>query len=568
VIDVRIAIFTSRADLRRSPWWEVIGRTPGLEGVLIVRREAPSARADVLHRFVRNVRKHGPMFVPFRVGLAVWQRVAPPRPHPLGRLDSARDAVPVEEILTGNVHAPETLAAVRAWEPDLGLSLGAPILKPSLFRIPRLGTMNVHSGRVPDYRGAPPAYWELATGAREIGATIHWIDEGLDTGDIVQQDAAPIYPHDRLADVEFRVEELAMRLLENALGAVVAGAAPRAPQPSGGHTYRMPLLMPRLRTLARLRVARLRRTLSVRNALKAAYFFAFIHVARRLRDIVRSLVGRHRVRIFTFHRVTWLCRDGMTVAPDVFERQMAYLKRTHDVVPLSVALERLRDGGPLRRPLAAVTFDDGYRTVLRHAKPVMDRFGFVGTCFVSTDVVGTDRRLDHDAANPVGAYQDVMSWSELAAMVADGWELGSHTATHARLSAIPAEEARAELERSREALIERFGAAEIALAYPFGQEDDIREPARTAARELGYAACLGDYGGDNAIGAEPFRLRRTELGGDHPTLAWKARVHGLDASRRGQRYRTPAQAPVERQHAVAPASANDRTPQAAAGLRS
>ena len=57
-----------------------------------------------------------------------------------------------------SIHCDAAVALVVGFEPDLGISLAAPILRAPLFAAPRLGTINLHKGRVPDYRGMPPAH--------------------------------------------------------------------------------------------------------------------------------------------------------------------------------------------------------------------------------------------------------------------------------------------------------------------------------------------------------------------------------------------------------------------------
>jgi folate-dependent phosphoribosylglycinamide formyltransferase PurN len=282
--------------------------------------------------------------------------------------------VPADEIEATDIHAPEVLERVRAFAPDLGLSLGAPILKPSLFSIPTRGTLNLHCGKVPEFRGAPPAFWELWYGATSVGATMHWVDAGLDTGAIVASADAPIYPADSLAEVEARVTELGSLVFRQALAAVIRGDASSRPQPTGGATHRFPTMSQRWKLSLRLASRRLRRRLAPRRLSKAAAMSASLYLYRPLRDVVRSLRRRHPVRVFTFHRVTWLCRDGMTVDPAAFRRQVAYIARHHDIVSLERDVALIREGARLqfgvtrsRRVQPAVAhFDDTVRVARIH----------------------------------------------------------------------------------------------------------------------------------------------------------------------------------------------------------
>jgi hypothetical protein len=81
-----------------------------------------------------------------------------------------------------DLHAPAALALVRALAPDLGVVFGCYRLRGELFGIPRLGTLNLHLGRAPEFRGSSPGFYEMLAGEAEVGVTVHRVDDGLDSG--------------------------------------------------------------------------------------------------------------------------------------------------------------------------------------------------------------------------------------------------------------------------------------------------------------------------------------------------------------------------------------------------
>ncbi|HET9907819.1 MAG TPA: formyl transferase [Anaerolineales bacterium] len=85
-----------------------------------------------------------------------------------------------------DIHSQTVIAQVRALNPDLGLIYGSPILKPELFEIPRLGTLGIHHGKVPEYRGNKTTFWAMYNGENVAGVTIQKVNQGLDTGSIVK----------------------------------------------------------------------------------------------------------------------------------------------------------------------------------------------------------------------------------------------------------------------------------------------------------------------------------------------------------------------------------------------
>jgi methionyl-tRNA formyltransferase/peptidoglycan/xylan/chitin deacetylase (PgdA/CDA1 family) len=527
---MRVVVFTGNPNLDQTPWWPILLDTAGIDRVLICRKTFHTDARSVLKRFRKNVQKHGVLFIPYRVGLLAWHVARRPfRRHEPG-VELAH-TIPIEEIEAVDIHSPDVLEQVRAFQPDLGVSLGAPILRPPLFQIPKRGTINLHLGKVPDFRGAPPVFWEMMQGASSVGATVHWVDEGLDTGAVIAAGEAPIYSVDTLAEVEARAEELGTRVLRDALDAVWRGEPRGRPQPSGGKTNRFPTLRQRASLGWKLKSRRLRKRAAPRRTAKESAMAFALYVVRPLRDRIRKARRQHPVRVFTFHRITTLCRDGMTVSPAVFREQVEYVARHHDIVTLERGVELIRSGARLSRPAAVLTFDDAYRSVFTAARPVLADVGAPGCCFVSTALAGTDRRFAHDESNVVRPYLDVMSWAELETLKGEGWSFGPHTATHARLSECRGEQLVAEIEQPRRELQQRLQIDAAVLAYPFGRATDISDEALDVARRAGHTTVFSNFGGENSTGTQAFVLNRVDIGGDHDELAWKNAVHGIDLGR-------------------------------------
>lgn len=525
---MRIVVFTAMPEFERSPWWDVLNARRDVERILICRQYQSITPREAFRRFYRNVKRHGVLFVPYRIGLLLIHQLR--RLWPSTPQAPVVSNIPFEEATTPNLHNNETLERVAAFDADLGLSIGAPILRPSLFRLPRRGTINLHLGKVPEFRGAPPGFWELVHGAAAVGATVHWMDEGLDTGPVISECAAPIFREDSLADVTDRLTELGLHVLASALAAIASGEPNCRTQPSSGKANRFPTLGQRISLSRRLTARRIRRRLRPRQVAKDAATVVALYLYRPFRDLIRTVRRRHPVRIFTFHRVSTLCRDGMTLTPVQFTQQVDYLSRHHQIVGLDEGIRLVRSGARLSRPVAVLTFDDAYRSVYTTAWPILSQRRLPATCFVSTDLVGTDRRFEHDADCGVQEQLPVMDWCELAALQEHGWTLGAHTANHVRLSACPAEKLRYEIEEPRRTLQTRLSSDAAVLAFPFGGPDDISAQALEIAHAVGHSTVLADYDGENHTGNSSFVLGRFDIGGDRSKLSWRALAHGLDFS--------------------------------------
>lgn len=104
--------------------------------------------------------------------------------------------------------------------------LGAPLL-----RAARRGALNIHGSLLPRYRGRAPVNWAILRGERECGATLHYMVERADAGDIVDSQPVPILIDDDAREVYAKVTLAAETVLVRSLPALIAGSAPRRPQP-------------------------------------------------------------------------------------------------------------------------------------------------------------------------------------------------------------------------------------------------------------------------------------------------------------------------------------------------
>lgn len=118
------------------------------------------------------------------------------RRHSIPRLARAA-GIPVLEA--SSVNDPGYLKQVRELAPDVIVSVAAPeIFKEELLSIPRLGCVNIHSGRLPRYRGMMPTFWQLLAGEAHATVTIHEMVAKLDAGRILATLDFPLHKRDRL----------------------------------------------------------------------------------------------------------------------------------------------------------------------------------------------------------------------------------------------------------------------------------------------------------------------------------------------------------------------------------
>jgi methionyl-tRNA formyltransferase len=134
-------------------------------------------------------------------------------------------------ILRGTeFRTPSGQERLRGLELDYIVSIHFPYLVPSpVLSLARLGVLNLHPAFLPYNRGWHTASWAILDGT-PFGATLHFMDEGVDTGDIVHQRPLPIEPGDTADSLYRRVKRLELEVFREAWPSLEAGAARRTPQ--------------------------------------------------------------------------------------------------------------------------------------------------------------------------------------------------------------------------------------------------------------------------------------------------------------------------------------------------
>ena len=120
---------------------------------------------------------------------------------------------------------------LAATKPDIAVVIAyGQILSRAVLDVPRLGCINVHTSILPLYRGAAPIQAAIRAGDAETGATIMFMDEGLDTGDIVLVEKLSLSPDETGGSLHDKLALIAPAALERALDLIAAGNPPRTPQ--------------------------------------------------------------------------------------------------------------------------------------------------------------------------------------------------------------------------------------------------------------------------------------------------------------------------------------------------
>ena len=213
--------------------------------------------------------------------------------------------------------------------------------------------------------------------------------------------------------------------------------------------------------------------------------------------------GIQTVPILCYHRLTDKCNSSMCLSPKVFDQQMQYLKnngyRTISLEQLQCFLE-FKCSIPEKSVI--ITLDDGYRSAYEVAYPVLKKYGFTATFFIYTDYVGVSK--------------NAVTWNQLKEMKADGFEVGSHTVTHADLTQQKEGESfrvyqnriEKELGDSKKIIDNKLNQDTTTFAFPFGRYNNT---VLRICRQKGYITSVSVKRGSNPFFADPLTLKRNQI---------------------------------------------------------
>ena len=137
-----------------------------------------------------------------------------------------------------DINAPSFVEKIRELKPDLiVVAIFSQILKKDIINIPTMGCINIHPSLLPKYRGPNPYFWVLHNKEKETGVTIHYINEGIDSGSIIASRAMPVTTVDTEYSLRSKAAKIAPDLLLEVIKMFEEGRPSSLPQDNAAATY-------------------------------------------------------------------------------------------------------------------------------------------------------------------------------------------------------------------------------------------------------------------------------------------------------------------------------------------
>lgn len=132
-----------------------------------------------------------------------------------------------------DVNSADFLTDLKKMNPDLLVVVAFRILPPAVLEIPVIGSVNLHASLLPKYRGAAPVHWSVIKGENETGCTVFFLNEKVDTGEIIAQNRVKIGAFETAGDIYNRLKETGSDLLLRSVNQIADGSVTPTPQNDG-----------------------------------------------------------------------------------------------------------------------------------------------------------------------------------------------------------------------------------------------------------------------------------------------------------------------------------------------
>lgn len=230
-----------------------------------------------------------------------------------------------------------------------------------------------------------------------------------------------------------------------------------------------------------------------------------------LRSLLKPIFKFKEISVLLYHSVAknnWYA----SIDPEIFEKQLAYLKNNYQVVSLDKIIAYVKGEGELNDKSAAITFDDGYLDNFTQAWPILKKYNLPFTVFVTTNLE-SHQGLNND-------FQRV-TWDQLKQMSVSGADIGGHSQNHQDLDKLSTVELNQEIVNCQSDLEVNLGKQAKNFSYPGGK---FNETVVRAVQGAGFVSACVAKNGLIKKGDDAYQIKRVWVHRKMSFFAFKVRL--------------------------------------------
>lgn len=460
-------------------------------------------------------------------------------------------------IETTNINSKKSVAFIRKLSPDMLIVFGGRIIKPEVIRLFPKGILNLHLGLSPEYKGSNCIEWPLYHGNPEgVGATVHYIDKGIDSGAIIDQFKTQPKPGESLSSVLMRSLQGGINLLLDTFCRIENGEHVKSEnQEKTGFCYFTKHFTKEIRYGAAKRTQKKKSNLRGRLGAK---------VRRELSEVLRIRQSyRHFFphlpypAILLYHDIgdkqsPYLKHCDLSISKKRFKEHLEILQEFYKIVSIRDVYDACEKGDRLEDTIA-ITFDDGYKGMLDGFAVLEEdgcpATGYINSAFASShdsfwrnklsylveknhipelktvldETLGhkvvisnatvfawtkqriLDPRIERSVSKVFSDYGDecwsgiYATWEDLLGTNRNHFTFGNHTVSHLNLTSLASDQKEVQILEGKRKLFQMLGDDRVGFSIPNGEPIHYdAQVIKIAEREHGFY--LTAYGGLNVVG--------------------------------------------------------------------
>jgi|TARA_Y100000310_G_scaffold235895_1_gene239061 methionyl-tRNA formyltransferase len=225
---MRIVVFSSNSKSANAGLKDLIGKRNKEIVALVIVTQLKGSLFKKISSFNKYLKRTSPIFLLYKIyeGLGGSEVINSAKKY----------GIPI--IKTNDINDTRLLEKIKALKPDLSLCFFAnQILKKPIISAAKLGTLNIHGSILPKYKGAAQYFWYLYNNDKKGGVTIHYMDEKLDTGDMISQETFTIKKSDSMYELHMKIGKIGAKLYDKLIDPFKSKKIKRIPQRKDKGSY-------------------------------------------------------------------------------------------------------------------------------------------------------------------------------------------------------------------------------------------------------------------------------------------------------------------------------------------